>query len=252
MIRVAQILVFVVFAALWELAARTIADPFYISSPSRVAVVLFQDGRDPGFWRDLRVTFVEVLSGYAGGAIAGIATATLFGRWPLAARIFGPFLVALNSIPRIALAPLIVIWFGIDLTSKAVLAATLVYFLTFFNTLAGMQAADPSLIAVGRVMGASQWQVFRKIVLPASTAWIMTGLRTSLPFALIGVIVGEFIAASAGLGYRLNLYATSYNAAGTMAMLIVMMMVMLLFNAVTMEVERRLLRWRPVSRLGSI
>jgi NitT/TauT family transport system permease protein len=244
MIRLAQILVFVVFAALWELAARTIADPFYISSPSRVAVVLFQDGRDPGFWHDLRVTFVEVLSGYAGGAIAGIATATVFGRWPLAARIFEPFLVALNGIPRIALAPLIVIWFGIDLTSKAVLAATLVYFLTFFNTLAGMQAADPSLIAVGRVMGASQWQVFRKIVLPASTAWIMTGLRTSLPFALIGVIVGEFIGAERGIGRLIIESEARAEASGMMVAVIVLMLVGVVLSSLIRRLQTYLLRWQ--------
>ena len=253
MIRLAQALVFVLAAVIWELAAHTIADPFYISSPSRVAVALAHNLVDWGFWHDLRITFIEVMLGYVGGAVAGVATATVFGRWPFAARVLEPFLVALNSIPRIALAPLIVIWFGIDMTSKAVLAATLVYFLTFFNTLAGMQATDPRLIAVGRVMGATPWQTFSKIVLPSATAWIMTGLRTSLPFALIGVIVGEFIAASAGLGYRLNLYATSYDAAGTMAMLIVMMVVMMLFNALATAVERRLLRWRPaIPSVGSM
>jgi NitT/TauT family transport system permease protein len=190
-----------------------------------------------------------LLLGYSIGAIGGVGTAVIFGRWPRLAVIFEPFFVALNSIPRIALAPLFVIWFGIDIASKVVLAATLVYFLTFFNALAGIQSAEARLVNIGRIMGASSWQIFGKIVLPGAVAWIMTGLRTSLPFALIGVIVGEFVAASAGLGYRLNFYATSYNAAGTMAMLVVMMVLMMGLNYLAQYIEDRLLVWRPKSTL---
>jgi NitT/TauT family transport system permease protein len=251
MIRLAQIGVFVGFAILWEIAARTFADPFYISSPSLLAVVLVKDLASTSFYKDLWVTFVELFGGYATGAIGGVATAILFGRWPTMARVFDPFLVALNSIPRIALAPLFVIWFGIDLASKVVLAATLVYFLTFFNTLAGIRAIEPRFINVARVVGASEWEIFRLVVLPGATAWIMTGLRTSLPFALIGVIVGEFIAASSGLGFRLNFYATSYNAAGTMAMLIVMMAIMMALNNSMVWLEEHLLRWRPEAGTGN-
>jgi NitT/TauT family transport system permease protein len=209
--------------------------------------VLMEDLFKASFYNDLRVTFVELFLGFTTGAIGGILTAILFGRWSLVAQIFDPFLVALNSIPRIALAPLFVIWFGIDLASKVVLAATLVYFLTFFNTLSGIRAAEPRFINVARVVGASDWQVFRHVVLPGATSWIMTGLRTSLPFALIGVIVGEFVAASVGIGFRLNFYATSYNAAGTMAMLIVMMAIMMALNSSMVWVESRLLRWQPKS-----
>jgi NitT/TauT family transport system permease protein len=123
-----------------------------------------------------------------------------------------------------------------------------VYFLTFFNSLAGIQSTEPSLINIGRIVGASDWQIFRKIVLPSAASWIMTGLRTSLPFALIGVIVGEFMAAAAGLGYRLNFYATSYNAGGTMAMLVVMMVFMMGLNFLMVLLERHVLRWQPRSR----
>ncbi len=248
--RLAQIGVFVAFAILWEVAARTFADPFYISSPTLLTAVLIKDLFQPAFYKDLWITFIELFGGYVSGAVGGIGTAILFGRWPAAARVFDPFLVALNSIPRIALAPLFVIWFGIDLASKIVLAATLVYFLTFFNTLSGIRAVEPRFINVARVVGASEWDIFRLVVLPGATAWIMTGLRTSLPFALIGVIVGEFVAASSGLGYRLNFYATSYNAAGTMAMLIVMMTIMMILNNGMVWLEEHLLRWRPDAAIG--
>lgn len=251
MLKVQQISVFVVFAIIWEVAARTFADPFFIGSPSLLAAVLAKDVLDPGFYRDLWLTMWALFLGFGSGALGGVLTALLFGRWPRMAAIFEPFFVALNSIPRIALAPLVVIWFGIDIASKVVLAATLVYFLTFFTTLSGIQATESRFVNVARVMGASQRQIFQKIVLPSAMSWIMTGLRTSLPFALIGVIVGEFIASSAGLGYRLNFYATSYNAAGTMAMLVVMMVVMMSLNYLAQYLESRLLSWRPKSRLGT-
>jgi NitT/TauT family transport system permease protein len=244
-----QLSVFVAFVLFWEFAIRTFADPFYVGQPLEVAQVLIRDFGNVRFWRDLWLTTQELSLGYFYGAVGGVGTAILFGRWPRLAQIFEPFFVALNSIPRIALAPLFVIWFGIDMASKVVLAATLVYFLTFFNALAGIQAAEARLINIGRVMGASSWQIFGKIVLPSASAWIMTGLRTSLPFALIGVIVGEFMAASAGLGYRLNFYATSYNASGTMAMLVVMMVMMMSLNYLAQAIENRLLVWRPKSTL---
>lgn len=245
MIYLLQIGVFVLFGIGWEVAASTFADPFYISKPSMVAKTLFEDLFSAGFYRDVRITFTELALGYLFGALGGIGTAVIFGRWPLLGRIFDPFLVAINSIPRIALAPLFVIWFGIDLTSKIILAATLVYFLTFFNTLSGIRSVEARLLNIARVMGASQWQIFCKVILPSAASWIMTGLRTSLPFALIGVIVGEFVAASAGLGFRLNFYATSYNAAGTMAMLIVMMVAMMALNFSMVLIENYLMRWQP-------
>ena len=115
------------------------------------------------------------------------------------------------------------------------------------GTLAGILNVDSGLINVARVQGATQWQIFAKVMLPGATSWIMTGLRTALPFALIGVIVGEFLAASVGLGYRLNQYSTTYNTTGTMAMLFVMMAMMMFLNGVMIRIERVLLRWKPKS-----
>jgi NitT/TauT family transport system permease protein len=137
-----------------------------------------------------------------------------------------------------------VIWFGIDMASKVVLAATLVFFLTFFTTLSGIRNVDQALVDVARLMGASDRQIFRYVMLPGAAAWIINGLKMSLPYALIGVIVGEFLIASSGLGYRLNLYSTSYNTNGTFAMLLVMMALMMGLNALMGLVERHALRWR--------
>jgi NitT/TauT family transport system permease protein len=182
--------------------------------------------------------------GYLLGALSGVVLGVLFARWQIAADIFDPFFVALNSIPRIALAPLLIIWFGIDLASKVVLAATLVFFLTFFSTLSGVRSVDRALIDVARVVGASDRQIFLHVMLPGAASWVISGLKMSLPFALIGVIVGEFLAASSGLGFRLNMYSTSYNTNGTFAMLVVMMVLMIAINSAMNLLERRALRWR--------
>ena len=231
----------------WELASGRWIDPFFVSKPTLIAVMLWQELFEASFWVDLWVTSLEMGGGYAIGGFGGVLLGVLLARWPVAAQVLDPMFVALNSIPRIALAPLLIIWFGIDMASKIVLAATLVFFLTFFNTLAGILNVDSGLINVARVQGATQWQIFAKVMLPGATSWIMTGLRTALPFALIGVIVGEFLAASVGLGYRLNQYSTTYNTTGTMAMLFVMMAMMMFLNGVMIRIERVLLRWKPKS-----
>jgi len=128
--------------------------------------------------------------------------------------------------------------------SKIVLAATLVFFLTFFTTLSGIRNVDKALIDVARLVGASDRQIFRYVMLPGAAAWVINGLKMSLPYALIGVIVGEFLISSSGLGYRLNSYSTAYNTNGTFAMLLVMMALMMGLNALMNLFERRALRWR--------
>jgi NitT/TauT family transport system permease protein len=244
---IGQIVTIVSVLALWQYASGRWIDPFFVSKPSDIAVKLWAELFERSFYNDLWVTGLETFGGYAIGGFGGVMLGVLLARWPVAAQIWDPIFVALNSIPRIALAPLLIIWFGIDMASKIVLAATLVFFLTFFNTLAGILNVEAGLVNVARVQGATEWQIFSKVMLPGATSWIMTGLRTALPFALIGVIVGEFLAASEGLGYRLNQYSTTYNTTGTMAMLFVMMAAMMMLNNLVIRIERRLLKWKPRS-----
>ena len=143
-VAIGQITVIVIVIAAWHLGSGRLFDPFYVGSPIGVAKVLVDDFGDPRFWNDLRVTGTEMILGYLVGGLSGIALGILFARWRLAADIFDPFFTGLNSLPRIALAPLLVIWFGIDMASKVVLAATLVFFLTFFTTLSGIRNVRPS------------------------------------------------------------------------------------------------------------
>jgi NitT/TauT family transport system permease protein len=140
---------------------------------------------------------------------------------------------------------MLIVWFGIDMSSKIFLGATLVFFITFFNTLGGIRSVEKPLCDVARIQGASDWQIFTKVMLPSASSWIITGLKMSLPFALVGVILGEFLVSSQGLGYRLNAYSTAYNTAGALSIITLMMLIMMALTAIVNKIEARVLRWRP-------
>jgi NitT/TauT family transport system permease protein len=234
--------------ALWEIGGGWLFDTFYFSKPSLIAKAFAIELADPLFYRDLATTGLELALGYVLGGVAGIVLGILLARWRFVGKICDPFLLALNSVPRVAVAPMLIIWFGIGIASKVFLAGTLVFFITFFNTLSGIRGVDKALCDVARVQGASEWQIFTKVMMPHASAWILTGLKMSLPFALVGVIIGEFLVSSQGLGYRLNFYATQYNTAGAITMILIMMFLMMLFTAVADRIDARVLRWRPSDR----
>jgi NitT/TauT family transport system permease protein len=241
-VRLAQLTVAALFLVLWQFSG---VDAFYVSRPTAIAWQLVTEVGRAQFYSDLWITVQEMVFGYVIGAGGGIVLGVVLGRWNFIARLLDPFLIALNSVPRIALAPMLIMWLGIDMASKIFLAATLVFFITFFNTLSGVRSVEAGLLNVARVQGASNRQIFLKVVLPASSTWILTGLKMSLPFALVGVILGEFMVSSKGIGYRLNLYSTSYDTAGAISMIVVLMVLTMALNAVFDRIEARMLRWRP-------
>lgn len=233
------------FLALWQFGAGRLFDVFFFSTPLAVLNQIGRELVDPGFYSDLGVTALEVASAFVFGATAGIALGVLLARWTYLAAVLDPFLSALNSIPRIAVAPMLIVWFGIDMASKIFLGATLVFFIMFFNTLGGIRSVDKALCNVARVQGATDWQIFTKVMLPSASSWIITGLKMSMPFALVGVILGEFLVSAHGLGYRLNAYSTSYNTAGALAIIVLMMLIMMMLTGLMNKIEARVLRWRP-------
>ena len=241
-----------VFLGFWQFGANRLFDPFFFSTPVAVFKQLMLEVVNPEFYHDLGVTAIEMAAGFVMGAGAGIFLGVLLARWNYIASVIDPFLLALNSIPRIALAPMLVVWFGIDMASKIFLGATLVFFITFFNTIAGIRSVEKALCDVARVQGATDWQIFTKVMLPSASSWIMTGIKMSLPFALVGVIIGEFLVSSQGLGYRLNAYSTSYNTAGAISMIIIMMILMMVLTAVVDWLEARIMKWRPARDLGPL
>jgi NitT/TauT family transport system permease protein len=177
-------------------------------------------------------------------------TGALLARMEFLGKVLDPFILAANGIPRIALAPLFIIWFGIGEPSKMVLASLLSFFLCFYATLSGLRSVDPAHIAIARVMGANERQTFLKVVLPAASPWIITAMKVSVPFALVGAIVGEFMAATAGLGYKIQLYTAQFDTTGAVTGIFVLMVVVIVFNTVLNRLEAHVLRWRPQRDTG--
>jgi NitT/TauT family transport system permease protein len=244
-VQLGRIVLVVLILGVWEFGAGRWFDIFFFSKPSLIIMFLFKEVVDPQFYVDLGVTGMELLMGYVIGGVGGVVLGVLLARWRYAAKLADPFLLAINSVPRIAIAPMLIVWFGIGMASKVFLAATLVFFIMFFNTLSGIRGVERALCNVARVQGATEWQIFTKVMMPHASAWILTGLKMSLPFALVGVILGEFLVSSKGLGYRLNSYATAYNTTGAIAMILVMMLIMMILTAGADWVDGRLMAWRP-------
>lgn len=246
-LQVSRVIFAVIVLGAWQYGADRWFDSFYFSTPLRIFEQVGKELVAPGFYHDLWVTTFEMLLGFGIGAGGGIVLGVLLARSAYVAKMLDPFLLALYSVPRVALAPMLIVWFGIGYSSKVFLAATLVFFVTFFNTLAGIRSVDKALCDIARVMQATEWQVFMKVMLPSASSWILTSVKVSLPFALVGVIFGEYLVSSEGLGFRLNNYSTNYNINGAMAIIFLMMVLMLAVTTLTNAIEARLLRWRPKS-----
>ncbi|HXG53131.1 MAG TPA: ABC transporter permease [candidate division Zixibacteria bacterium] len=234
----------------WEWCSGRIIDPFWVSSPSRVFGYLYEVVADGSIFGHLAVTLYETFTGFFIGAVSGIGLGFALGRRELLAQIVDPYVVAFNGIPRIALAPLFIIWFGIGPTSKIILVVMVVFFLTFFNTYAGVKGVDAELKNILRVMGATERQILTKIVMPAIVPWITTGLKISVPYAIVGAVVGEFIAASKGLGYLIHYNTSLFSTTGALGGILVLALVVVVCNEAINRAEAYLLRWRPSERRG--
>lgn len=237
---------------LWEFSADRWIDPFWFSSPGRILRHLAEVTASGVIFRHLAITLWETLAGFTVGGTLGIAIGVVLSRLEMLAKVLDPFIVAVNGIPRVALAPMFIIWFGIGTLSKIILASTLVFFITFYNTFAGLRGVEPALKDIARVMGAGEGQIFWKVSLPAASPWIVTGLKVSVPFALIGAIIGEFMAASRGLGYLIQLDTNLFNTTGALAGILVLMAAVMVINGVLTRLERWVLRWRPVEKAAEV
>jgi NitT/TauT family transport system permease protein len=235
----------------WEVAAGRWIDPFWFSSPLRIATHLVEWTREGSLFGHLIVTLRETFLGYVLGSVAGILAGVVLSRLEFVAKVLDPFIVAANGIPRVALAPLFIIWFGIGELSKIVLASTLTFFITFYATFSGLRAVEPAYREIARVMGASERQIFLKVNLPAASPWIVSALKVGVPFSLIGAIIGEFMAASRGLGYMIQLNTNQFDTTGAVSGILVLMVCVMLFNGVLNRLERYVLRWRPRERAGA-
>ncbi|MBM3451174.1 MAG: ABC transporter permease [Armatimonadetes bacterium] len=236
---------------LWELLSGRVIDPFFVSSPSRVYAAFLQLLFEQELLVHAWYTTLATLGGFFFGSITAIVLAFLVTSVNRLYETTEPLLAALYGIPRTALAPLFIMWFGIGITSKIVIAALFVFFVVFINTVSGIRGTGPQLINLARLMGARDRDVLLKVVLPSAMPYILTALRIVVPTAMIGAIVGEFISAQRGLGFLISRATFEFSTHAAFAGIFVLMLVVVAMNAVIGWIERPLLRWRPRSNVGS-
>ena len=237
----------------------SILDPYFISKPSAIWTSFLKLGcfsdktgfaacfaaNSNNLWLATLVTLKNMWWGFLIGTSAGITAGLILGRSEFLSKVFGPYIVAMNSIPRIALVPLIILMFGLGDMSKIVTASIVVFFVVFFNTFEGTRAVDRDQIAAARLLGASEFTVTRTVVIPSALAWVFASLTPAVSFALIGVIVGEFIGAERGLGKLIIEAEARANAAEMMVTIFVMMVVGIILAYLVRRVQAYLLRWQP-------
>lgn len=237
----------------------TILDPYFISKPTAIWRSFLKLGclaDSAGFmscyqenannlWLATLVTLKNMWWGFLWGASLGITAGLVLGRSEYLSQIFQPYIVAMNSIPRIALVPLIILIFGLGDLSKVVTSGIVVFFVVFFNTFEGTRSVDRDQIAAARLLGANELTVLKTVVIPSALTWVFTSLTPAVSFALIGVIVGEFIGAERGLGKLIIEAEARANAAEMMVAIFVMMIVGIVLSFIVRRVQAHLLRWQP-------
>jgi len=236
------------FLGAWEWGVRANElDPFFVSRPSAIAGRIAAWTTSGAIWGHLAVTLEEAVLGLIVGSVLGIALGFVLARSPFAARVADPYIKMLNAIPRVVLAPLFLLWFGLGIWSKVALAVTLVFFVMFFNTYQGVRDADAVLIDNVRMLGASERQLVRHVLVPSALTWIFSSLQTSLGFAMVGAVVGEYLGSAHGLGYVISQAEGTFDTTGVFAGMFVLAVVVVIVSAGVTEVERYLLRWKRAS-----
>lgn len=235
--------------AIWEGVAHLgLVQEFVMSRPSRVLTWLGEALLTGFFWINVGVTLRETLLGLLLGCILGVASGFALGHWPKAFRLLEPFIMALYSLPRVALAPLFMVWFGIGEGSKVALAASLVYFVMLLNTYTGVREIDQALVNAARTMGARGGFITRRILLPSAMTFIFAGLRVSIGLSLIGTIVGEMIAGQFGLGQMIAKAANMFDTAQVFGLIVALAVLAVLMNEAMKLLERRVMKWQPPTR----
>lgn len=228
------------FGEQWE-----VVDPLLLATPSSIVTDLIAYAKSGLLLSDAGQTMTEAFLGLLFGMIGGVAIGILFGYWQTVAAVVEPVMVSLNSLPRITIAPLLIIWFGLGMTSKVLLSLFTVFFVIFFNTYAGVKSVNPDLIKAVKIMGGGPREVARMVVVPSVCSWIFAALRTSVSFALTGAVVGEFVGSSSGLGYRMLLATGLLDTPRVFAIMLILMAVGTVLVTLSSRLERYLLRWNP-------
>jgi NitT/TauT family transport system permease protein len=243
-------LILVLFLGGWEFAtSMKWMDVFFFSSPIAIVARLNEwmtEGTAEGpLWYHLWVTLEESMLGFLSGSITGIVAGIALGRNKMLADVLSIYIKVINSVPRVVLAPIFIMIFGLGLTSKVALSFVMVFFVVFSNAFQGVVEADRNLLANAQILGAKGWQLTRSVVIPSAMSWIFASLHVSFGFAIVGAIVGEFVGARYGIGLLINVAKGSFDAAGMYAAIVIIMVVALAAEYAMTRVENRLAKWRP-------
>jgi len=256
-----QLVLLVVMLIAWHLVSRDAQYAFFLGEPVKVAgriwswfmpfgfdaTAVFPDGL-PGradIYEHLGVTLLETLLAFAIGTAVGLA----FGLWlalsPTASAILDPYIKAANSMPRVILAPIFAMWFGLGIWSKVALAVTLVFFIVFFNVYQGVKEVSPVVLANARMLGANQQQLLRSVYLPSATSWVFSSLHTSVGLAFVGAVVGEYLGSARGVGYLILQAEGTFDVNTVFAGMVVLTAFALLLDGLVGRIEKRLMKWQP-------
>jgi NitT/TauT family transport system permease protein len=242
--------VIVGFFLLWQFSSGRLIDPYFVSSPSNIAVDLFEGFSDGRLLGDVGTTMYEAGAGLIIGMVSGILVGLVFAFWPLVDKVMEPILGALNAVPRPALAPLFVLWFGLGMTSKILVAWSLVFFVAFYNAYQGIKSIDQDVINSVRVMRAGRRQLLKIVVLPAVFSWVFAAFKLSVGYALVGAMIGEFVGATSGLGYQLTQAQGLLDTDRVFSIVILTGVVAAVVLFLADRLERSLLKWRPQAQMS--
>jgi NitT/TauT family transport system permease protein len=219
---------------------------FFFGEPLRVAERIWAwFVTDADIYTHLGVTLTETVLAFAIGALGGLGGGLWLALSPMASAILEPYIKAMNSMPRIILAPIFAVWFGLGIASKVALGVTLVFFIVFFNVYQGVKEVSPVILANARMLGASQKQLLRHVYLPSATSWVFSSLHTSVGLAFVGAVVGEYLGSSQGVGYLILQAEGSFDINTVMAGIVVLTAFALVLDAVVGKIEKRLMKWQP-------
>lgn len=239
-----QVVIVLAFLGFWQLGASAgWISTFLFSSPEQIVTVLVQNVASGQLWTDLGVTAQEVLIGFVIGAIGGSVLGLLLWYSRFVADLSAPFITAIGSIPVLAVAPMMIIWFGTGLVSKVVIVAFSCVIVSLTNAYRGAQKVDTDLLDLMRSFGSSKTQAFTKAIVPGAMSWVIAGLKLNVGFAIIGAVVGEFISSSAGIGHMIVTGSSSFAMNQVLAGVVVVMVMVLVFGLLIDLLERVLLRW---------
>ena len=253
---IAQAAIAVLAIVLWHLLTTVpigdalLLPPFFFSTPLDIANRVVRWFASGMIWKHLWITLSESVLAFVIGSLAGVAIGFWFARKPLVAALFDPYVKMINALPRVVLAPIFTLWFGLGIWSKVALGITLVFFIVFFNVYQGVKEVSTTVLANARMLGMNERQLMQHVYWPSALSWMFSSLHTSVGFAVVGAVVGEYLGSAAGLGYLIQQAEGIFDVAGVFAGMFILAVFVIVIDAGVSIVEKRLLVWRPVAAEG--